>query len=124
MIERAGQVMYPGGNHALPDSIEVWEDVDTGWLRCVHGNISLSNVWPNDPGCLHGMGPLILVTLPFEYDTLSLAQLGIDFSVADGVARTVAKNGTWLHRLQPAHWRDGIVPDGWSAGIMLGRWPD
>ncbi len=67
------------------------------------------------------MGELILVTVPFVRDTRSLAELGIDFTVTDGVARTVATNGTWHHRLQPAHWRAGIVPNGWSETIMLGR---
>lgn len=103
-------------------SVEVWKDPETGWLRCVHGDISLSNVWPDDPGNVHDMGPLILVTVPFERDSINLSRCGISFTVTNGVARTEAKNGTWLHRLQPAHWRGGIVPAGWSPQIMLGRW--
>lgn len=105
---------------ATPASVEVWRDPATGWLRCAHGTISLSNVWPSDPGRVHDMGQLILVTVPFEHDTRSLAELDIDFTVTDGVAHTVATNGTWHHRLQPAHWRAGRVPNGWSPHIMLG----
>lgn len=105
-------------------SIEVWRDPETGWLQCEYGNISLSNVWPNKPGVVEGMGPLILVTVPFESDTVSLAECGVHFTVTDGIARTQARNGTWYHRLQPAHWRDGRAPAGWSQEIMLGRWPD
>jgi hypothetical protein len=105
-------------------SVEIWEDADTGWLRCAFGNISLSNVWPNEPGVVQGMGPLILVTVPFDSDTFNLAQFGVDFTVTDGIARTRAKNGTWFHRVQPAHWRDGAAPMGWSQQIMLGRWTD
>jgi hypothetical protein len=70
---------------------------------------------------MYDMGELILVTVPFKRDTNQLAELGIDFTVTDGVARTVATNGTWTHRLQPAHWRAGRVPHGWSPQIMLGR---
>lgn len=103
------------------ESVEVWQDSDTGWLRCAHGTISLSNVWPDDPGMVHDMGALILVTVPFDSDTEQLAEFDIDFTVTEGVARTVARNGTWMHRLQPAHWRDGRVPRGWSPQIMLGR---
>lgn len=102
------------------ESVEVWQDTDSGWLRCVHGTISLSNVWPDDPGMMHDMGRLILVTVPFVRDTKQLAEHDIDFTVADGIARTVARNGSWTHRLQPAHWRAGRVPPGWSPQIMLG----
>ena len=102
-------------------SVEIWRDPDTGWLHCELGTISPANVWRTDPGRIHDMGELILVTVPFVRDTRSLAELGIDFTVTDGVARTVVTNGTWHHRLQPAHWRAGIVPNGWSETIMLGR---
>lgn len=104
-----------------PESTEVWRDRESGWLRCKYGNISLSNVWPDKPGRVEDVGPLILVTVPFERDTINLAQYGIDFTVTDGIARMRARNGTWWHRLQPAHWRAGIVPKGWSAHIMLGQ---
>lgn len=30
----------------------------------------------------------------------------------------------WFDRLRPAHWRNGIMPVGWSPFIMVGVWPD
>lgn len=105
-------------------SIEVWEDAETSWLRCAFGNISLSSIWPSNPGVIPGMGPLMLVVDPVEVDIYQLAHYGVELSVANGIARTVANNGTWLHRLLPAHWRNGIPPVGWSPFIMLGVWPD
>lgn len=103
------------------ESTQVWRDRESGWVRCKYGNISLSNVWPDNPGHVQDVGTLMLVTVPFERDTINLAQYGIDFTVSDGIARMRARNGTWWHRLQPAHWRAGIVPKGWSPQIMLGQ---
>lgn len=100
-------------------SIEIWK-----WLRCAFGNISLSSIWPSNPGIIAGMGPLMLVTDPIEQDIIQLAHYGVELSVTNGIARTVAINGTWLHRLRPAHWRDGIRPVEWSPFIMVGVWPD
>ncbi len=102
-------------------SVEVWRDAESGWLRCEFGDISLSNVWPDRPGVVEYVGPLILVTVPSERDTASLARLGVELTVKDGISRIRASNGTWWHRLQPAHWRDNTVPSGWSERIMLGR---
>ncbi|SHU69572.1 Uncharacterised protein [Mycobacteroides abscessus subsp. abscessus] len=103
------------------DSTEIWRDHESGWLRCKYGDISLANVLPDKPGRVEDVGPLILVTVPFERDTINLARYGIDFTVTDGIARMHARNGTWWHRLQPAHWRAGMVPNGWSPQIMLGQ---
>ena len=108
------------GALAIP-SVEVWKDSESGWLRCEFGDISLSNVWPDKPGVVEDVGPLILVTVPFEHDIANLARFGVELTVKDGISRMRASNGTWLHRLQPAHWRDAIVPAGWSERMMLGR---
>lgn len=105
-------------------STEVWKDAETGWLRCEFGDISLANIWPDRPGVVEDVGPLILVTVPFERDTANLARFGVELTVRNGISRMQAKNGTWTHRLQPAHWRNNIVPAGWSEQIMLGRLTD
>lgn len=110
-----------GESSAVPISTEVWQESETGWIRTEFGDISLSNVWPAKPGMVENVGSLILVTVPPERDTANLARFGVELLVEDGIAHLRAKNGTWRHRLQPAHWRAGIVPAGWSERIMLGR---
>lgn len=92
--------------------------------RCAFGDISLSSIWPSNPGMMETPGPLMLVTDPLNQYIGQLALFGVEVTISNGVARTVARNGTWLHRLRPAHWRDGVAPVEWSPFIMLGMWPD
>lgn len=108
----------------MTDSIAICHD-ETGRVYCKYGDISESSVTDGNFGVITGMGPLMVVTLPLEQETFNLGSFGVKFSVTAGIAKTEAKNGTWFHRLEPAHWADGVKPDSfWSDNIMLGRWPD
>lgn len=97
---------------------------DNGRLWCQHGDISHSWVSATDPGVITGMGPLLLITDPIEEQAESLARYGVTFTVDGDLARTEARNGTWVHQLRPAHWHGDNPAPGWAPRILLGRWPD
>lgn len=105
-------------------SVEVRHDPATGRVWCEHGDISRTWVRDDNPGVMTDMGPLIIVRADHAKESRNLADFGITYTVTDGLARTEARNGVWLHRLEPAHWAVGDVPNGWCDQIMLGRWPD
>jgi hypothetical protein len=97
----------------------------TGRVWCRYGDIARTWVSGDTPGVITNMGPLILVRRDHAAESANLRHFGVQFTVTNGVAKTEARNGVWIHRLQPAHWADGPPPgDLWVPEILLGRWPD
>lgn len=98
----------------------------TGRVWCDYGDIARTWVSGANPGVIANMGPLILIRRDHAAETANLRAFGVQFTVTEGVAKTEARNGIWVHRLQPAHWAGGVVPPGdmWVPEILLGRWPD
>lgn len=108
----------------MTESIEVWQE-DDGEIVCKYGTLCRASMADATYGVLKDVGPLILLGADFEQERRNLASFGIKYRAENGYAYVDANNGSWVWRLEPMHWRDGIKPDPHLFDeLFLGRWPD
>lgn len=104
-------------------SAELWAD-QRGRVCCEYGEINRSMCGSDFYGELRGAGPLIIVG-PIEQEARNLGSFGVKVTSDANCLKIEARNGTWVWRLEPAHWRGDTPPDDeWHSEVLLGRWPD
>lgn len=106
----------------VTDSIEIRSSL--AGLSCDLGDISETVTLTSNPGVLYGVSPMVIFSADIAEETARLARFGITQTVVDDIVTVTAANGTWVWRLQPAHWRPGDKPPDFVDNILLGRWPD
>jgi len=99
-----------------------------GRVWCPDGEVHIAQGL--DGGIIEPIGPLVLVSPDdahgWENMARGMAGCGVDLSCDGHILKISAANGSWVWRLEPAHWVDPILgrPPGWGLNVMLGRWPD
>lgn len=126
-------------------STALFYDSDTDQITCHYGPVTtIETGWTHggrkqDDGTwttaveikpVTGISPIIL-TAPKQaggWDSIIhfFAQAGAAITVANGCLYLTTPDGSWVWRLEPAHWADPANrPKQWARdGLLIGRWPD